>query len=361
MAERFWKQYLTRSSHSFWWLLTPVMGMISGLYFLGSRIHRAFHGSPRRVGIPVVSIGNVSVGGSGKTPTVIFLAECLSARGVRVGIVSSGYGRSGSKPASGFGSELDMMSADEIGDEVKLLAHHFPQLRFSVAVSKTHAAEQISQSGSVDLILVDDGFQHHGLFRDLDIVLWDATVPVQSIHLLPHGVLREPVSSLKRAGVVILTRVDQCGAIEAVRSFVKSAAPHAHIFEARFIHTELIGRSTRYPMTFLNQRRVMLFAGIGNFGAFRRQVEAEGAIMASALEFDDHQHYDRTTLERIANLAAGDRVDLIVTTGKDFVKLGDFDFGRECCYLGLTVDMSPSGDKLVEIILQQSNMKDAQR
>jgi tetraacyldisaccharide 4'-kinase len=361
MAERFWKQYLNRRGFSLWSLLVPIMWGASGLYYLGNRIHRAFHGTPTRVGIPVISIGNIASGGTGKTPFVAFLASRLVARGMKVGVVSSGYGRTSSRPHVGLGSELARMPAAEIGDEVKLLANQFPELTFSIAATKSDAAVQISRSGSLDVILVDDGFQHYGLHRDLDIVLWDATVPERSIHLLPFGVLREPVSSMRRAGVILLTRVDQCEAIESVRTFVNSVAPHAHIYEARFIHTELIGRQTRYPMTFLNERRVIVFAGIGNFEAFRRQIEAAGAVVVSALEFNDHQQYDQTHLRRIADLASRENVDLIITTGKDGAKLGDFDFGRECCYLGLDLEFTLSGDDLVDTILQVANRKDVQR
>jgi tetraacyldisaccharide 4'-kinase len=300
------------------------------------------------VGVPVISVGNITVGGTGKTPLVEFLGRFLLEDGVRVGVVSSGYGRASRAAVLEPGYRLHEKGADEVGDEVLLLARSLPEAIFSVARSKAEAARRLAATGEVDAILVDDGFQHFALRRDVDIVAYDAAVKKRALKRFPYGVLREPLSALRRADVVIVTRSNFAKDIGLLQKRLARLAPQAEMYTAQFMASEVLDDERRLPVKYLEDKSVFLFAGVGNFRSLRKQVAKLCADLDFALELSDHQVYDRFLLERIKRRAAVLGSDVILTTGKDWVKLPGFAFDREIYYLGQTVDLDPGEEKLVK-------------
>ncbi len=337
MLERTWKKILRRQSFGLLSIPAGLLWILSLLYRAVSVLHRLTIGAPLRASVPVISVGNVAVGGSGKTPIVAYLAQRLIERDYRVGIVSSGYGRQSEEPLIGPGSELQRLDVDRTGDEIMLLSHMVPAAMFSVDEVKAKAAVRLGESGQVDLIIVDDGFQHYKLARDLDIVSYDAGIDSRLQHILPYGVLREPLSALGRADIVILTRVESARNVDEVQAEVSRLSPEAEIAVAIFSLSELVGRSGRLSVNQLAGKKVLAFAGIGNFEAFRKQMESLAGGAVDTLEFPDHERYGAETLHRIRQRAGATKADLIVTTAKDWYKLGDFDFGRDLYYVRQTV------------------------
>jgi tetraacyldisaccharide 4'-kinase len=261
-----------------------------------------------RVPVPVVSIGNLTVGGTGKTPCVEFIARFYRALDRRVTVLSRGYGGAGSR-----------------NDEALMLEENLPDVPHlqgadRVALSRT-AIEELES----EVLLLDDGFQHRRLARDLDVVLIDATAPWGHGYLLPRGLLREPPSSLRRADVLVLTRCEQTPAEqrERLRQTLNRIVPHVPLVETTHRAMGLSnseGENTSLDL--LREVPVAAFCGLGNPEAFRRSLLDLGARLEDFRVYPDHHAYDRPDVEELnrwaARLPAG---AAIVTTQKDAVKL----------------------------------------
>ncbi len=351
MPERIWKKILNRPKGSLLALAFLVLWPLSLIYRLVVKLNRSRQTQERvRVSSPVISVGNISVGGSGKTPIAGLLADFLEKEKLRVGIASSGYGRGATSSVLARGYEIQKMTAEAVGDEVCLLADLLPSVLFAVDHSKSVAARALDESGEVDLIIVDDGFQHRYLHRDLDIVTFDAAVEERQLRIFPCGVLRESFSALADAGVIIVTRSDFARDISKLDGWLRRYNSEAPIYHARFGFEELVGHNERRPVKYLVDRSVFLFAGIGNFRPFEKQVSAICADLDCAVELSDHQKYDRLQLQQLKDQADRFDSDLIITTAKDWVKIGDFDFGREIYYLVQSIDLDQGEEKLVKFI-----------
>ncbi len=353
MLERIWKRILRRQHFSLLSLPASLLWVASLLYRVGLILHRKFLPAPIKVGMPVLSVGNMTVGGSGKTPLVGCIARLLSARSFRVGIVSSGYGRSDVRPLLESGERLQQMDVSSSGDEMKSLAEQLPEAIFSIDRSKTFAARRLADSRRVDVIIVDDGYQHRRLFRNLDLVAFDASVSERHLRLFPYGVLREPLSAIGCADQIVITRAEGADDIDNLQTKLRALNTTAELYRARFVIDELVSPSGRKPISWLKQKSVFLFAGIGNFTPFLRQLESLARRVDDTLELSDHQRYDRKLLERIKRLADRHNSEVIITTGKDWVKLLGFDFGRELYYVPLTVKLDPDENLLTSQLIEK--------
>jgi tetraacyldisaccharide 4'-kinase len=261
-----------------------------------------------RAAIPVVSLGNLTTGGTGKTPFAAFIARWFRQRGVRVSFLSRGYG------AGEEGTNDEALVLDALCPDV-------PHLQNPDRVAAARVAHEELDS---QLIILDDGFQHRRLARDLDIVLIDATNPWGFGHLLPRGLLREPLSGLKRAGLVIITRVDQVPReqVEAIHREVTRIHPPCAIAEATFPPARLIGSAgTTAALESLSGHPVAAFCGIGNPAAFRASLEKLGCRVADVRFFPDHYNYTRTDVEDLEQWSRTLPVDAVVCTQKDLVKI----------------------------------------
>jgi tetraacyldisaccharide 4'-kinase len=261
-----------------------------------------------RAAVPVISVGNLTVGGTGKTPMVEWIARHLRGQGVRVAILSRGYG-----------AEQGGLNDEAL--ELELALPDVPHLQNPDRVaSSAIAIEELA----TQLLLLDDGFQHRRLARDLDIVLLDASEPFGFDHVLPRGTLREPVDGLRRAGVVVLSRADMIAPEqrEAIRRRALALSPQAAWCEVEHRAAVLVasgGETT--PIESLAGKRVAAFCGIGNPAGFRHTLGALGANVAAWREFPDHHNYTRNDVEAICSLARDAGATLIVCTRKDLVKL----------------------------------------
>jgi tetraacyldisaccharide 4'-kinase len=266
----------------------------------------------RRVSCPVISVGNLTVGGTGKTPLVIFLAEQYQRRGDAVGIVSRGYGGDYSGPAH-LVSDGD--TAAKVGDEPCLMARRLPNVPIVVAKSRYSGCQMLRSKFKLELILLDDGFQHLSLHRDLNLLLMDATNPFGNGALLPRGPLREPLAQMKRADVIILTR-HETGA-----PLPQGLHDEIPLLRCRFVPTALMHLTcgTVHPLTLLTEGPVLAFCGIGNPEAFTTTLTQAGADIVEMIGFRDHHSYTLSDLLKIQRRAGPDL--RIVTTEKDGVKI----------------------------------------
>lgn len=262
----------------------------------------------RRVSVPVVSVGNITLGGTGKTPMVEWLGRWLRARDVRVALVSRGYG------------------AEQGGrnDEALELEERLPDVPHLQNRDRVAAAEMAIEECECQVIVLDDGFQHRRLARDLDLVLIDALEPFGFEHVFPRGTLREPLAGLRRADFVALSRADQVDESERRRIAwrVQSLAPDAGWLE--LVHGPrglATAAGSREELAALAGRRIAAFCGIGNPAGFKHTLGAAGATIADFRIFPDHHSYSRADLESLAAWADSLAVEAVVCTAKDLVKL----------------------------------------
>ncbi len=269
-----------------------------------------------RAELPVISVGNLTVGGSGKTPMTLWLAESLRARGWNPAIVLRGYGGSEPGPAVVAEGGVPVATVAAAGDEAIMLGKRFAG---PVIVARRRAeGAALARRRGADLVILDDGFQHRALARDCDIVL------VSSVRgpLLPAGPLREPASALRRADVVVRVRKEGAPPPEA---FEHLGCP---VFEARFLAGALVesdgGRWRERPLGLLAGRRVATVSGIADAQSFHEMVRQWEAQVVEILDLDDHHVYTAEDWRRIAHRTRN--VDLVLTTEKDLVKLEAFPF-----------------------------------
>ncbi len=277
-----------------------------------------------RAAAPVFSVGNLAVGGSGKTPAALALARRLADRGRTVALLSRGYGarRRGARVVAD--GRRVLLGAEEAGDEPALLARRLPGLRVLCGPRRAELARRATEALGADALVLDDGFQHRALHRDLDLVVLDAPSPWGNGRLLPRGPNREGPGALARAGLVWLARADEAaiGTLEPLRDLAARATGRPPV-ESRLAVADLCdGALSRvFPAASLRGRRVLLLAGIARPERFRRTVERLGAEVAGERLFRDHHRYAAAELDQAFAAARSAGCDQVVTTEKDAVRL----------------------------------------
>ncbi len=312
-------------------------GLYGGVVEARRKLYSAGIVSVRRATVPVVCIGNLSVGGTGKTPMVEFLARMMPAWGLWPGIVSRGYKRS-TPPEQcvlvSDGNEI-YVTAEQGGDEPVLLAHMLRGIAVAVCADRVKACGELTSAGLCDSIILDDGFQHLKLHRDCDIVLIDATVDLGKTRMLPFGTRREPLSALRRASCVIHTKVPHSTALSAKndhykknRAKVSKIAPWVPQFATRFLPEGLIRLGTEgdspdnLDLGDLPGLKVLAFAGIARPENFFETLRGLGCDVIGK-SFDDHRPYEYRDIAQILDAAIEENVEAVITTAKDAVKLLD--------------------------------------
>jgi tetraacyldisaccharide 4'-kinase len=282
----------------------------------------------------VLSIGNITTGGTGKTPVTLMLANWLKSRNLPFAVLSRGYQSPSEKGSIVFNSSASV-SNNVVGDEIALLARKLPDTWFGVGRDRIHNIKTLRERQNIGVFLLDDGFQHRKLFRDYDIVLLDASNPFGNGWLLPAGNLREPLSSLARADIVLITRVESSTPAEvvALKERLRKYVDVKRIFEVRTTISRLYDFATREPVELneLSQRKCAAFCGIGNPDSFTHLLEANGIALKASIIFDDHHRYSGTDLALLSRMLRDGSCDLLLTTEKDAIKLPRDSFARGSC------------------------------
>lgn len=280
---------------------------------------------PKKLPRPVISIGNITVGGTGKTPLVIHVAKRLREEGISVAILSRGYKRKKDSSALVSDGEKVFLSPEESGDEAYLIAQRLKKTPVVVGKDRFKSGLMVLQRVKVEGFLLDDGFQHLSLHRNLNIVLIDSLIGFGSGYLLPRGILREPLSSLQRADLFLMTKVKDQKDCLPLESKLKEIQPRAQIFHSHYEPLEFVNSDGESKeLSLLNGRTVLAFSGIARPEDFSSLLEEVGVKIKKELVFPDHHFYSSSDLERIQREARG--VDFIVTTEKDLVKLAHTSF-----------------------------------
>ncbi len=260
-----------------------------------------------RVGVPVIAVGNLTLGGTGKTPMVEWIGRWFRRHDLRVAILSRGYGDTAG-----------------MNDKGRVLEENLPEVPHLQGADRVALARTAVEELASEILILDDGFQHRRLARDLDIVLLDALDPFGLGSIFPRGLLREPVRSLKRAGVVVLSRadlVDEATRLSIRRRAEKSAGPLRWI-EARHAPLDLIDAELgSFSLESLTGQKVAAFCGIGNPEGFRRTLAGLGVDLVDFRAFPDHHAYTGPDVADLSRWVRDLGAELALTTQKDLVKL----------------------------------------
>jgi tetraacyldisaccharide 4'-kinase len=264
------------------------------------------------VDVPVISIGNLTTGGTGKTPMVVWVCRLLRTHHIRVAIISRGYGAE---------KENGNIS---LNDEAIELEHRLPDVPHLQDADRVKIARVAVEELEPEALVIDDGFQHRRLHRDLDIVLIDATTPFGYGRLLPRGLLREPIAALKRADRIVITRCELADEkkIHEIKTQIDKVAIETPVSLARTVASDLIQQDGKsLSIDDLKTKKWFAFSAIGNPDAFESSLESLGCEVAGTMRFPDHHRYDRGDLTAIAATAKQSGADSLICTHKDLVKV----------------------------------------
>ena len=283
----------------------------------------------QRLSCPVVSVGNLTVGGSGKTPLIIDLARRLLADKIKVGILSRGYGRLTSRCIVVSNGRGNFASLSESGDEALLIAKTLPPVVMIVNQDRIAAGQKAIAEYGCEILLLDDGFQHWRLQRDHNIVLIDyADDPLRDA-LLPAGRLREPISALNRATHIVITKIPQDyvqSKVDYLKNLARTYGPGASISTCQFVNSSLeqfiSGSWHTQNLDLLNDLPVVAFCGIAKPEGFFETLKNTGAHVLDQIAFSDHHYYSQNDLYKLSRALKENRAKYLVTTRKDLVKLG---------------------------------------
>lgn len=302
------------------------MGPFSAIYRAMLSCRSLFYSyikKPGKLPAKVISIGNITLGGTGKTPAVIAVAEGAKMSGLNPCILTRGYkGKIKGPCFASKGSEL-LLDPDDAGDEARLMAERLNDVPVVIGKNRYDGGMFALNSSNFQpsLFILDDGFQHIALHRDIDVLLIDASNPFGSGRLFPEGRLREPLKSMGRADIIVITKADMASkiSIEGTVQKIKKYNSTAPIYHASHKPTALVSSSGQVmDLETLKEKKVYLFSGIANPSYFKAILDSIGVEVVRFKNFRDHHNYRQREIDRIVKSAAGMG---IITTEKDMVKL----------------------------------------
>ncbi len=310
--------------------------------------------------IPVISVGNITVGGTGKTPLVCYLAQFYQKQGFKPAILLRGYK---GKFAGAVGLVTDgqeiFMDTLEAGDEAVMMAHQLSDVPILVGADRFATGGYAQEKLGVDLIILDDGFQNFKLTRDLDLVTIDSLNPFGYGHVLPRGLMREPKSALGRAHALILTHVDQVPQVplEKLKDKLTNDFPAVPIIEAGYEPIFLRDvAGTEEKKLDLSKKKIVAFSGIGNPRSFEEKLSSLGGDVIYRLRFSDHHKYTEEEILQVFSAAFAKDADMIITTEKDAISLPahlrELIAGQKMALwvLGIEVSIASGKDKIVALL-----------
>jgi tetraacyldisaccharide 4'-kinase len=308
-------------------LLTAGLSVLSLGYRLAlatrERAYRLRLLSTGRLPCPVVSVGNITVGGSGKTPMVEQVALCLRELGATPAIVSRGYGRDGRGVSIVADREGPRLPPRAAGDEPLLLADHLPGTPVVVGENRFEAGQvAVHRCGAASIVL-DDGFQHRTLHKDLEILVVNGSAPWGNRRLFPRGMLREPLSALERADLFVVTNPRTTAETEAATDTIRRHNMRAPILVGsyRVVGALATPEGREIPPGALTGRRLLAFAGLGSPRGFAHTLSAARVDVAGLIEYPDHHWFTQRDVEELARHAAAIGAEGLITTEKDWIRL----------------------------------------
>ena len=350
-----WGRIHHGESPGFWSPLLAVFSILYGaaVWFRMSTYKRRCYKKKSLPGF-VVSIGNLTAGGTGKTPAVVMLAQWAVKQGYRVAVLTRGYGRR-SKTKVLEVSDGEVIKADcrESGDEPYLLARKLTGVPVIISSKRFTAGTFAHRKFGANFFILDDGFQHLGLKRDLDLVLIDAIRPFGNGHLLPWGPLREPIDQLTRAGAFILTRFSNKNSAQRTIYLLNEEFPEIPIFCADHKPEKVVfpQLNVSHRPDFLKGKRVLAFAGIARPEVFRETITQLGANLVYFKCFKDHYRFKPKEIQSLIKMREGLGAQYLLTSEKDWVRMTTFTpMCPEMAYLSIEFKLVSDQDGFFKLI-----------
>ena len=278
---------------------------------------------PKKLPVKVISVGNISLGGTGKTPAIIFFANHLIKNGKKIGIVSRGYGRK-NKDTKILINADNNSNVEDYGDEPIFLSNALRNVPIAVGTNKFNAALQLIEKNKVDVLLFDDGFQTRKIYRDLDIVLLNAFNGIKDYKMFPLGMLREPVKCIARADFVIFTKDNLINPKSEVSHLIGKYI-NDNAFYSAYKLEKIFSQSSKDNF---NKDKVIAVSGVGDPRSFESSLLKENVSILYHFKFRDHHNYDQADINNIVKASKTMNALSIVTTEKDYVKLKKLDISK---------------------------------
>lgn len=340
-------------------MLSPIYGKITNLR---NALYDKGVFETHDLRAPTISVGNITTGGTGKTPLVAYIARGLAKRGEKVCILTRGYGRENAKQRVLVSDgEQVLVDAETGGDEPVELAQKLLGKAIVIAdADRVSAAEWALRKFGVTVFVLDDGFQHRKVKRDLDIVCIDATNPCDRGRMLPFGRLREPLPGLARADAMIITRSDLVSDVDDLKSRLAEWNSTAVIFEAKNViraitPIEAFRLSEQSTQRTENAQPAFAFCGLGNPANFFELLRLKKINVVGSAEFGDHHYYSQKEIDKVSNAAKNAGAEYLLTTAKDAVKISNLKFEIPCFVVEIKVEIDDK--KEFEAMLTWNHMR----
>ena len=305
---------------------------------------------------PVISVGNITVGGTGKTPCVIMLAQMLQENGFKPAILSRGYGGKSIHPVNvvSDGHKI-LLDSETAGDEPFLIAQILKGIPVITGAKRIVTGETVINQFGANVLICDDAMQHRKIFRDINLVLLDSQSLRVNNHILPRGRLREPITELKRASAFVLTRTDES---QQTNNTIEKLVQNENIPIFMSIHKpkDMVkgDYSAQWPISILAGKKVCAFCGIAKPDSFKKTLLDTGAQVLSFDIFPDHHRYNKNELEKIKTRFIDGRADFLISTQKDGMRLQEFPEYLTMIYmLRIELEIIPSVESFKKFILDR--------
>jgi tetraacyldisaccharide 4'-kinase len=305
---------------------------------------------------PVISVGNITVGGTGKTPCVIMLAKMLQENGFKPAIISRGYGGKSINPVNivSDGHKI-LLDSETAGDEPFLIAFALKGIPVITGIKRIITGKTAVNQFGANVLICDDAMQHRQIFRDINLVLLDSQSLRGNNHILPRGMLREPIAGLSRASAIVLTRTNE---EQQTNNTIEKLVQNESIPIFMSIHKpkDMVkgDYSAQWPISILAGKKVCAFCGIAKPDSFKKTLLAAGAQVLSFDIFPDHHRYNKNELEKIKTRFIDCRADFLISTQKDGTRLQKFpEFLTMVYMLRIELEIVPSGESFKKFILDR--------
>jgi len=307
-----------------YFILLPATFLYRAIIFIRKIFYKYHIFRTNALPCKVISVGNITVGGSGKTPTVEYISRHFQSRGKKIGIISKGYRRKSKATLIVTDGITKPQSWEDFGDEPYLLAQNLNNIPIIVGESRYEAGTKMIENFDPDIIIMDDGFQHISLYRDLDIVLVNSKDTKATHRLIPAGKLREPLSNLSRADLIILSKSNVHKSSDYLINIIENI--NRPILNNKIeLEDVMIGtKGDKNNLSNLNKEKIYLFSALGDHAGFEKTMNNTGAIIVGHSKYSDHHNYTSDDLKNIEQIAKNNNANFLITTEKDLVKINNY-------------------------------------
>ena len=286
----------------------------------------------------IISVGNITVGGTGKTPAVIAIAKFLQQQNESVAVLSRGYGRESTGTQLVTDGEVNLANWRNVGDEPTLMAKYLSNIPIVVDENRIRGGNYLINKYNPEIIILDDGFQHRKIHRDVDIVLVNSNTSNFKNRIFGFGNFREPWKSLKRAHIIFLTKSDFI--TPSSKLLAKLKAIHLPLFKTDIISSSYLldQKNNKININNFNGKTALLFSGVGDPESFKKTVQSLNVSILGSINFRDHNNYSRSNIQKIRGKFIDSGADIILTTEKDFLKIEETDLPIYAISITMTID-----------------------